>query len=114
MTSSGDLRDRLTFSKREVTADEFGNPVTGEFEDAFTRWAEIKPMRGGEDVLGARLQGTQPILIRVRYDSQTKEITPDWRAIDARDGTVYAIRTAVDMDRRRAWIELLAEAGVAA
>lgn len=114
MSNAGDLRDRLRFEQRAVLDDGYGNPVSGEFAEQFSRWAEVKPMRGGEDVLAARLQGTQPIMIRVRYDSLTKTITPEWRAVDVRNGTVYAIRTAVDMERRRMWIEMMAEAGVAA
>lgn len=115
MTAAGTMRDRLRFEVRPVdTPDDYGNPVTGEFAAQFTRYVEIKPMRGGEDVLAARLTGTQPILIRARYDTQTARITPDWRAVDVRTGTVYAIRTAVDMDRRRTWIEMMAIAGEAA
>ncbi|MDB5597381.1 MAG: phage head-tail adaptor [Hyphomicrobiales bacterium] len=114
MPPAGNLRDRVRFEARAVVGDDYGNPGAGDFEAQFSRSVEIKPMRGGEDILAARIQGTQPILIRTRYDSQTARITPEWRAIDVRDGTVYAIRTAVDMDRRHEWIELMAIAGIAA
>lgn len=114
MPGAGDLRDRLRFEKRTATADEYGNPVTGEFASQFSRAVQIKPLKGGEEVIASRLQGTQPVVIIARYDSMTRLITPEWRAVDAGDGTVYAIRTAADMDRRHQWIEMMAEAGVAA
>lgn len=114
MTASGDLRDRLQFEKRIASADDYGNPGAGEFTPQFIRRAEIVPLRGGEEVIAARLQGTQPIRIRIRYDSETASITPEWRAVDVSSGQAYAIKTVVAPDRRNAWIEILAEAGVAA
>lgn len=49
----------------------------------------------------------------MRYDAQTAAITAAWRLIDARSGMIYNIRTAADMERRRRFITMLCEAGVA-
>jgi SPP1 family predicted phage head-tail adaptor len=110
---AGDLRDRLQFQKRGAVADDYGS-VSGDWSAQFTRAAAIKvPDQGREAVIAARLQGTQPVEIIVRYDDLTATITPEWRAVDTRDGKTYAIRTAGDMDRRRQWITLMAQVGVA-
>ncbi|MDB5733343.1 MAG: phage head-tail adaptor [Variovorax sp.] len=113
MTASGDLRDRMRFERRAVTADEYGNDVAGAFEPQFTRWAQLVPARGSEQVIASRLEGVQPVTVRVRWDSQTGSITPDWRAVDTRSGRVYAIKTAADPDRRRQWMEMLCVSGEA-
>jgi SPP1 family predicted phage head-tail adaptor len=114
MPNSGDLRDRMRFEKRASTTDEYGNQSAGDFEAQFTRWAQIMPLRGSEQVIASRLEGVQPVTVRVRWDAQTGGITTDWRAVDARSGRVYAIKTAADPDRRRRWMEMLCVAGEAA
>lgn len=113
MPGAGDLRGRLRFERRTAAADDYGN-VASDFAAQFERAAEIKPIKGGEEVMAARLGGRQPALIRVRFDSETATIMPDWRAVDTRTGQVWAIHTAVDMERRREWITMTAEVGVAA
>lgn len=110
---AGRLRDRVRFESRSVGNDGAGNTNVGDWAKRFVRSAEIVPLKGGEDVIAARLQGTQPALIRVRFDPETSAVTPDWRAVDERTGVVYAIHTAADMERRRTWWTMMCEAGVA-
>jgi SPP1 family predicted phage head-tail adaptor len=110
MLAAGKLRERVTFQKRSAQADDgYGNTLTA-FADVMTVWAGVAPLRGGEEIMAARLQGTQPVVITVRYSSQTVAVTPEWRAVDARTGTVYNIRTAV-ADARKAQIDMICEAG---
>jgi SPP1 family predicted phage head-tail adaptor len=106
--SAGSLRDRVRFEVRSTEGDEYGNPVVGAFAPQFARAVEIKPLLGSESVIAARLSGTQPVVIRTRFDTQTARVTPEWRAVDVRSGVVYEIRTAVDTRRRREFIEMLA------
>lgn len=108
--TTGDLRERVRFEARATTGDEYGNPTAGGFVAQFTRSAAFKPLIGGEEVMQARLGGTQPVVISVRYDSSTTRITPEWRCVDTRTGAVYEIRTAVDMKRRKQYIEMMAVA----
>lgn len=108
--TAGAMRDRLRFEKRVEIEDGAGNTV-GDWASQFVRSAEIRPLKGTESVIAARLQGTQPALVMVRFDSQTETITPEWRAVDTRDGTIYAIQTAADMERRREWITMMCVAG---
>ncbi|MBA3570569.1 MAG: phage head closure protein [Pyrinomonadaceae bacterium] len=108
-----DLRERVALDKRGTTPDIYGN-VNNAFVEQFTIAARIRPLKGGEGVQAARLTGTQPVLISVRYSSQTKLIQSDWRARNTRTGTVFSIKTAVNTDERKQFIDMMAVAGEAA
>ncbi|KQT08524.1 phage head-tail adapter protein [Methylobacterium sp. Leaf399] len=107
----GMMRERVRFEARGTVADEYGNDVTGEFAPQFTRPALFIMKPGSETVLAARLQGQQPVTMIVHYDSKTRTIGTDWRAVDVRTGTVYAVRASEDMDRKRQWWTLVCVAG---
>lgn len=104
------LKRRVRLESPTEQPDGYGNTTAG-WTARFERRCEIRPMRGGEAVIGARLAGTTPALIVMRADVQTRAIGTDWRAVDARTGRVWAIRQseAMEADGRR-WT-LLVEAG---
>lgn len=114
--TAGLMHERFTFQTRSDTSgnspagDGYGN-FEGGWVDEFTVWARRRFLRGGEDVLGARLEGRQPVVLTVRRSSDTERITTDWRATDARSGKVYNIRS-VEFPEDRAYIDLLVESGV--
>jgi SPP1 family predicted phage head-tail adaptor len=115
-TGGGDLRQMITWAEPTGGRDEYGNEQTG-WTDRFTVRAQISPRLGGETVEAARLQGHQPVVVRVRYSPDTKLIRTDWRATDADSGIVYNVRSVVDPNmggrQHGQWIDVLAEAGVA-
>lgn len=114
MTTAGDLRFRVRFDKWVAIGDDPGGGSKMGWQGQFTRSADIKPMKGGEGVVAARLSGTQPVLIIVRFDSQTCTIDPSWRAVEVRNTIpvrFYALKTAEDMERRRMFITMTAVAG---
>lgn len=114
MPGAGELRERLRFESPTSAADDYGNTTEGWTSELVVS-ASIQPIKGGESVMAARLSGTQPVVIRVRRSSDTLEIGTDWRAVDTRSGAVYAIKSPpADMDRRRQYLDILAESGVAA
>ena len=107
--SAGLLRERVIFEKRSSVSDGAGN-----FED---NWgspvsvaARIRSLKGSEGVLAQRLEGKQPVVITVRSQDATRNVTPAWRARYARHGTTYNI-TAVTPDERGAYIDILAVSG---
>lgn len=113
MPGAGDLRERIAFDARAEAPDGYGNVQT-DWVEQFTVAAKVRPLRGGEDVMAGRLAGRQPMVITVRQSSDTRQITAEWRARDARAGTIYAISgTPTDPDGRRAWLEILATGGPA-
>lgn len=110
------LQHRLTFQRRADLVDDFGNS-SSDFVGQFTEPAELViPRAGSEAVVGARLTGQQPIIIRVRLNSRTSQIRADWRAVDARNpALVYALTAPpVDREQTRRWLELPATHGAAA
>lgn len=112
--TAGRLRERITFSERETGSgvpDGYGN-YEGQWVFRFTVAARKRYLRGGEEVLGQRLQGTQPVLLTVRSSLETRQITTDWRATDARTGEHYNIRT-ISPGERRDYLDILVEAGAA-
>lgn len=120
-TRPGRLRSRVRFDKRGVPAvtspasPDYGNSE-GDWQSQFTKWAEVRPIKGGEGVIAARLTGRQPVLVFVRSDSETRLVTTDWRAIEVlADGTerLYNIRGVEDMERKNAYLTLICERGVA-
>lgn len=115
MVAAGLFRDnRVHFQSRAVVDDGAGNEVAGPFETQFTVSASFAPLRGGEEVMAARLGGQQPYIVTVRQSSQTRQATTDWRLVDARDvSRIFNIRAINDPDGRRAVFEILAQQGVA-
>lgn len=110
---AGQLKDRVTFSVRASTGDEYGNPTTGGFVDQFTVYARVQYLRGSEPVVAARLQGVQPVVVTVRRTPETDQIKADWRIVDVNDASrVFNIRSVTPGDDRDL-IDLLCEAGVA-
>lgn len=109
---AGNLDQRFTFLSREVIDDGYGNEVSGPFEDRFTVWAGVTYLRGSETVMASRLEGRQPVVIAVRQSANTRSITTDWKARNARTDEVYNIRTIVPT-KDRAGFEITAESGVA-
>ena len=110
--SATELRERVRFERRVEADDGYGN-TRGDWIGQFTVAARIMPLRGGEAVIAARLEGTQPAIVTVYADARTRTVTPDWRIVDARAGTVYAVRT-VTLRESKDYVDLLCEAGVAA
>ncbi|MDW9735146.1 head-tail adaptor protein [Sinorhizobium meliloti] len=112
---AGKLRSRLHFQQRTVGDDGYGGIVVGDFATVFTDAAEVIPRMGSEAVMGARLQGLQPVTIRVRSHVATRALDPNWRAVDARSGAVYAVTSPpVNVSQKNDYIDMLATIGTQA
>lgn len=109
---AGDLRERVHFQSRAAVDDGYGNS-RGEWVTRFTEPAAMKPLRGGEEVMAARLQGVQPYVVTVRQSSRTRQVASDWRLVDARDPSrVFAVASPPsDPDGRRQWLDILVRLG---
>lgn len=112
-SGAGALTERVHFQKRDEQDDGYGNPVAGDWTTQFTEPARLQPKLGSEPVLAARLTGVQPFLLVVRSSARTRAVTPAWRAVNARSGAEYNIRTVANADERNAWLEMLVQEGVA-
>lgn len=109
---AGALSERVTFSKRIETDDGLGN-VESDWVDQFNEPTRLRPKLGSEPVIAARQAGVQPLLLVVRSSARTRSVTPAWRAVNARTGAIYNIRTVANPDERNTWLEMLVQEGVA-
>lgn len=83
----------------------------GDFATVFEDYAEIIPRMGSEPVMAARLQGLQPVTIRVRSHTATRTLDATWRAV-GRSGEVYSITSPpVNPDQKNKTIDMLATIG---
>jgi hypothetical protein len=110
---AGHFDHRFAFDEREVIDDGYGNLVAGDFKERFQMRADMIVMKGGEDVMAARLEGIQPIILRVRVCGESKQITTDWRARDARTGELYNIMTITKDAYSGSVFEMFCRSGVA-
>ena len=111
LRGAGNLRELLSFQKRQEIEDNHGN-VVNDFVEQFRRPAGMSALRGGEAVQASRLQGTQPYIVTVRYDLAVATVTTDWRVVDTRTGTAYAITTFVPRPKKD-YVDLMCVSGVA-
>ncbi|MDX0572176.1 head-tail adaptor protein [Sinorhizobium medicae] len=108
---AGQLFEKVAFDERTISSDGHGNEE-GDFAEQFTCRAGYTYLRGGETVIASRLVGRQPVVVRVRASSNTRQIQPDWRMRDLRSGQSYAVRSVVVVDGRQ-FLDVLVESGVA-
>lgn len=121
MTSkgAGQLRERVTFQRRDETPDAYGNPIAGDWTDQFSEPARLTPRLGGEEVIAARMTGVQPYILTVRSSARTRGLTPAWRAYDARKGMgdtgepvrEFQILSIANVDEKGQYIDLLVREG---
>lgn len=107
---AGALSERIGFETEVEGDDGYGGTVVG-FAEQFFEAARLESRVGSETVIASRLQGLQPFTMTVRSNDRTRSITPAWRARNKRTGVLYAIKTAVNIDERNEWIELLVVQG---
>lgn len=119
---SGQLYERVAFDERAQVSDGEGN-YEDDFVEQFVCRAGFTYLRGTEAVIAGRLEGRQPIVVRVRRNNKTKEIKADWRMRDTRNGEwlgesgeeywsgpEYAVRSAIPTEDRQ-FIDVLVESG---
>lgn len=109
--TAGELRERIAFHSIAESDTSYGI-AAGEYEEQFRRDARIRPLVGSEPVIAERLQGVQPLVIKVRSDSETRTITTAWKIVNVRTLDAFQIR-AVTPDEKRRYIEFVCEKGVA-
>lgn len=113
MTSAGELRYRVElWGEGPPVDDGWGGTAPGEFEQQGTEHAKIHFLRGGETVMAARLTGVHTAIFTMRSNSLTRSMTTAWE-LKTEDGAKWNVRAINDPDGRNAWLEVLAEKGVA-
>jgi head-tail adaptor len=117
MASPGDLRWRVEFQYRGRVDDGAGNQVAGPWATHFSRRAQIRPQRGRDEVMAAKLAGVRPFVIVVRCDSDTRKVTNAWRIKGVSGiyrGVDFKIVGGIEnMDMRQRYLDIIVHAGVA-
>lgn len=106
MIAAGDLTKRATLSSPILERDPDGNLLSG-WKDEGTVWAHVLPLRGGEEVMQARMQSKAPAIVTVRASSLARQITAEWRV--EIDGRSYDVKEPPRETQDRARLEFLAE-----
>jgi head-tail adaptor len=110
--SAGELRESVAFDKIAPAADD-GGTVAGAWTEQFRERAGFTVLVGSEPVIQQRLQGVQPVVVKVRSNSNTRLVDASWRIRDVNAGTAYNIRAVTPTSPRREYIDFLCDAGVA-
>lgn len=97
MATAGSRRERISLQRRAL--DQNGDPLGPWVEQAQCA-AELRNLRGGEQVMGQRLQGVQPVLLTVLASQVSRLADNGWRAVNTRSRQIYDITSAVLSDDR--------------
>lgn len=108
---AGLLRERVRFERRIPMGDDGYGNVRANFVPVATMAARIDPASGREDVIAAKLQGVQLFEITVRWSRDSKTIKATDRAVNARSGEVFNIRSAANEDEHRRYMTFTVSQG---
>ena len=112
-SGAGSLNHLCDLQIKTEETDTYGNVQVGPWATQFTEPCRLMAKLGGEGVFAGRLQGTQPFIMTVRSSTRTRALNGSWRAVNARTGETYNIKTNVNVDERNGYLELLVVAGEA-
>lgn len=112
---AGTLREAIYVERRGQNGDDgYGNVVEGwaRLTPPVTKTlrAQIKPLRGNEQLIAARATGVSLYEIKVRYSSLTSDINTGDRVVNAHSGETYNI-TASDPDERKRYLIMMVKKG---
>lgn len=108
------LDARATFQRPERGRDQHGNIIEG-WQDMHMATAGIRYLRGGEDVMAARLQSKMPAIVTVRNCAAARKITSEWRVtIRERSGIerLFDLKEDPRPTEGAAHLEMLVEARI--
>jgi len=115
MPQAGEFgRMRIGFFRHPLHSDGYGS-TEGDYSDEpeFVMSAKVRNKLGGETVQAARLEGRKFVNITVQSCLAVRAVSTAWKARDMRAGVDYNIRSIIDPDGKRQWVEMLCEEGVA-
>ena len=103
-----DLRWKIQIQNKEATGetDPMGGVIT-DWVTVATPWAKIKPMTGREQYRADKLNATGMTQVIIRYRSDLNETMKV-----VYKGEDYQIRSIIDIEEKRQWLELMIEKGV--
>ncbi len=103
----GSMRFKVTLQSATRTTDDGGGAAVAWSNDG-TLWANITPISGKEDYRQSQVQDSITHRIKVRYKSSIE--TKDRLKFGSR---FFNIKSVINVDERKKYMELLCEEGVA-
>ncbi len=103
---AGMLSRQVSIQRKTRTPDQAGGYITDWEEVSQTR-AAIIPLSGNETLFGQQLEARVTHRIVMRYRS----FDPAWSILYS--GRRFNVRSVIDVEERRRWLEIRAEEGVA-
>lgn len=110
MARAGLFRDRAVFQRMASTTDDYGN-TTGDFASLATRFAHVIERLGKEDLEQGSRDDVAFATLRVRADSTIEGVSIADR-VSVR-GTIYSIRSIMQVSSKGDLLEMRLEKGVA-
>lgn len=101
---AGEYDQRVTIWKNVPTVNDDGQKVEAAVE-YIKRWAAIRPISGQERFLAQQTQADVTHRVRLRSDSQSREITAQYW-LTLRDGTRLDIKRVFDVELQQIELEL--------
>lgn len=108
---AGQLFESVAFDELNSVPDGCGNQQQSFVEQLQTR-AGYTWLRAGESVMASRLEGQNPMVVRIRANEVSLRIRHDWRMRDLRTGVIYAIR-GITKSPDRGYLDVLVQSGAA-
>ncbi|MBC9245158.1 phage head closure protein [Paracoccus sp. 11-3] len=105
--SAGQLTKRAEFLKPFMEKDADGR-VIQRYDLQFRSWAHVLPLRGGEQIMQARMAAKAPAIVTIRATPEAREITSEWRLRIG--GIEYDLKEHPRESQDRAFLEMLVEA----
>ena len=105
---AGDLTKCAMFLRPEMGRDSDGNQILA-YVDDHAGWVHLRPLRGGEGVMAARMASKAPAIVTLRASVNARRVTSEWRV--RVDGRIYEAKEDPRETQDRAYLEMLIEAG---
>lgn len=111
MANAGRFREKAVFERLTSNAvDDYGNTYSG-WSELITRNVDLIERLGKEAIQGGELSDVVPATMRFRKDSVSETINHADR-VTVR-GSIWAIKSVMQVDRKGTILEMLIERGVA-
>jgi len=103
MIASGKLRHRVLVQKPTNRRTASG-AVADEWETHCERWSDVRAAQGSERLAADQLVSVTPFAVTLRFDAETRQITPKMRIVYA--GRVLDIESVLTVDELKREIVL--------
>lgn len=104
----GKLNQVITIQHHVTGTDENGYPYK-EWQEFTKVWAYKRGLSGREYYAAAAVQSENDVVFTARYNSKTRQITPEMRIIEGTDTEKpYNIKSVIDKDGSKCWLEIRA------